>query len=287
MSTRGLWGIRKDEEDLLTYNHSDSYPEWLGGKICSFVREMSDEEMEKLVSILKPVSEDTPANPEDIQICKELEIADFTINGGKETDYYCLLRKTQGNFAFYENLVKNPPSFMKEKKLPFIKSNSFIVDSLYCEYAYILNLDKRCLEFWVGFQTKPDPKNRYGTEEWNGYFPCKQFEAFSFERIRGNSEESIVNEMTQCKAISKIENSSSLSGKDLWQYVEKYIPKEEIDHHGNGNGLDDLYLKKTPFSKALVDHYQYRENVSTFRDQIDGNIWYDLPFLYPIVEKMN
>mgnify|MGYP003475466893 FL=1 len=110
---------------------------------------------------------------------------------------------------------------------------------------------------------------------------------FSFEMIREKEEESIVEEMTQRKVISEIENSSPLSNKDLWRYVEKYIPKEEIDHHGNGNGLDDLYLKKTKLSKALVDHYQYRENVSTFRDQIDGNIWYDLPFLYPIVEEMN
>lgn len=284
MSTRGLWGIRKDGQDLLTYNHANSYPEWLGERICSFVKTMSDNDMEKLVLMLKPVSENTPAISEDIQLCKQLKITDFTIGDRKETDYYCLLRKTQGNIEFYEELVKNPPSFMQGKMLPFIQNSTFILDSLYCEYAYILNLDKRCLEFWVGFQTKPDPKNRYGTEELNGYFPCKQLEAFSFEKIRGNSEESLVTEMIQYKAISEIENSSQLSNKDLWRYVEKYIPKEEIDHHGNGNGLDDLYLKKTKLSKALVERYQYKENVSTFRSQIDGNIWYELPFLYPIKE---
>lgn len=287
MSTRGLWGIRKDGQDLLTYNNANSYPEWLGERICSFVKTMSDNDMEKLVLMLKPVSENTPATSEDIQLCKQLKISDFTIGDRKETDYYCLLRKTQGNFEFYEELVKNPPSFMKGKMLPFIQNSMFVLDSLYCEFAYILNLDTKHLEFWVGFQTKPDPKNRYGTEELNGYFPCKEIADFSFEMIRGNSEESIVNEMIQCKAISEIENSSLLSGKDLWQYVEEYIPKEEIDHHGNGNGLDDLYLKKTRFSQALVDRYQHKNIVSTFKSQIDGSTWYELPFLYPIVEKMN
>lgn len=282
MRTQGLWGFRKNGEDLLTYNDKNACPERLGGEICSFVREMSDEEMEKLVSILKPVSRNDTANPADIYLCKQLKTA-----VGKETTYYWLLQETQENFAFYEGLVKNPPSFMKGKKMPFIKDNTFILNSLYCEYAYILNLDKKCLEFWVGFQEKPDPKNRYGTEESHGWFPCKQFEDFSFERIRSNTENSIVKEMRQYKTIPEINKFSPLSGKILWKYVEKYMPKDEVDHHGNGNGLDDLYLKKTRFSQTLVDHYQYKDNVSTFRSQIDGSIWYELPFLYPIVEKTN
>ena len=286
MSTSGLWGFRRNGEDLLTYNYANSYPECLGKNICSFIKAMSDSDMEKLVLILKPVSESTPATSEDIQLCKQLKISDFTIGDKKETDYYCLLRKTQGDFEFYEELVKNPPSSMQGKMLPFIQNGTFILDSLYCEFAYILNLDTKHLEFWVGFQKEPDPKNRYGATKFDGYYPCKKFEEFAFEKIRGNSEESIVKEMKQWSVISEIENSSLLSGKDLWQYVEEYIPKEEIDHHGNGNWLDDLYLKKTPLSKALVDHFQYKENVTTFHSQIDGNIWYELPFLYPEIDEI-
>lgn len=283
MSTRGLWGFRKDRQDLLTYNNDDSYPEWLGREVCSFVRKMSDKEMEKLISILNPVSENATANPKDVQLFKQLKITDII---DEEADYYWLLREAQGNFAFYENLVKNPSPFMKGKKLPFIKDNTFILDSLYCEYVYILNLDNKCLEFWIGFQKKADPQNRYGTEELNGYYPCKEIAEFSFEKIREKEEESIVKVMKQCEVIPEIENSRVLNGVELWQYIEEYIPKEEIDHHGNGNGLDDLYLKKTRFSEALVDRYQYKDIVSTFTSQIDGNTWYDLPFLYPI-EEMN
>ena len=42
MSTRGLWGFRKNDKDMLTYNHSDSYPEWLGKKICEFITDMCE-----------------------------------------------------------------------------------------------------------------------------------------------------------------------------------------------------------------------------------------------------
>ena len=33
MGTRGLYGFRKNGIDKLTYNHLDSYPDWLGKKV--------------------------------------------------------------------------------------------------------------------------------------------------------------------------------------------------------------------------------------------------------------
>ena len=63
-----------------------------------------------------------------------------------------------------------------------IDSSDFIKDSLFCEYAYIVNLDSGMLEFWKGFQKEPDPGNRYGCEvstrcDWCDpvvcYYPCR------------------------------------------------------------------------------------------------------------------
>ena len=42
---------------------------------------------------------------------------------------------------------------------------SFIRNSLYCQYAYIVNLDEGVLECYVGFQKKPQKENRYGTRK--------------------------------------------------------------------------------------------------------------------------
>ena len=50
----------------------------------------------------------------------------------------------------------------------------------------------------------------------------------------------------------------------------------ELDHWAT-----DLYVPKTPETEAIVKQYQYyKQNVTTFRSQIDGTTWYDIPFAY-------
>ena len=43
----------------------------------------------------------------------------------------------------------------------FQEDSAFLVDSLFCEYAYIVNLDENVLEFYVGFNKDPNAKGRY------------------------------------------------------------------------------------------------------------------------------
>ncbi len=42
----------------------------------------------------------------------------------------------------------------------------------------------------------------------------------------------------------------------------------------------DLYIPVTKETKALVAQYEYKENVTTFKSQIDGAIWFDVPFAF-------
>lgn len=48
-----------------------------------------------------------------------------------------------------------------------------------------------------------------------------------------------------------------------------------LDHHAT-----DLYAMKTPVSTALIESYQFRDQVSEFKDQRHGGIWYEIPFAY-------
>ena len=50
--------------------------------------------------------------------------------------------------------------FSKEK---FEEYNSFLHDSLFCEFAYIVNLDKEVLEFYIGFNKNPQADGRYAS----------------------------------------------------------------------------------------------------------------------------
>lgn len=48
---------------------------------------------------------------------------------------------------------------------------------------------------------------------------------------------------------------------------------EDIDTHES-----DLYLRVNPISRKLVGEYEYKNFVTTFIDNIDHELWYDIPF---------
>lgn len=163
MGTRGLYGFRKNGVDKTTYNHFDSYPDCLGNNVVEFCKNTSIAEMNNIFDRIILVEEDSKPTEQQIDDC--IEYYNGNVSMQNTEDWYCLLREAQGN----PNVYKNGLKYM-------IDNSEFIKDSLFCEYAYIINLDTECLEFWVGFQKKPDENNRYGTESDDNlgkYFPCK------------------------------------------------------------------------------------------------------------------
>lgn len=171
MGTRGLYGFRKNGIDKLTYNHYDSYPDWLGNVMVTFCKNTSVEEMNKIFDRIVLVDEHSKPTKQQIEECAQYY--DGSVASQSVEDWYCLLRNAQGN----PNVYKDGLKYM-------IDSQDFIKDSLFCEYAYIINLDTNCLEFWLGFQTKPCDTNRYGTETHDNmdkYYPCKMVSYYSFD----------------------------------------------------------------------------------------------------------
>lgn len=191
MSTRGLYGIRKNGVDKLTYNHWDSYPSSFGNDIIVFIKDNGYTKLSKMFDLIELVGDKEPTF-EQIDNCLRANIVDISVAERTVGDWYCLTRKLQGNFPMYSQLTKDSqPIYM-------LKDNAFIKDSLFCEYAYIINLDDETLEFYIGFQKEPDENNRYGTEcDDNGYYPCKLVRAFGFDEIASRSTRDIVNEMEE------------------------------------------------------------------------------------------
>jgi len=58
-------------------------------------------------------------------------------------------------------------------------------------------------------------------------------------------------------------------------YQELKAAGIEISNHES-----DLYAKKDANSQAIVKKYQYKKNVRVFINQIDGTLWYDIPFAF-------
>lgn len=173
MGTRGLYGFRKNGVDKTTYNHYDSYPDYLGRNILEFIRNHG-EKLNSIFDNIIMVNEDDIPTKEQIEECKAY--CDTSVSKQTEEDWYCLLHK-QGDLEPYVNGLKY-----------MIDNHDFILDSLFCEYAYIINLDTNKLEFWVGFQKKPDETNRYGIEMYDNYYPCKLIKEYDLDMIMNNQE---------------------------------------------------------------------------------------------------
>ncbi len=69
-------------------------------------------------------------------------------------------------------------------------------------------------------------------------------------------------------------NNSKLQPGDVYQIALKTLPPEDIDHHNS-----DLYLKRTPASKAIIERMENKSLLSVFRDP-SGVAWYELPFCF-------
>ena len=62
---------------------------------------------------------------------------------------------------------------------------------------------------------------------------------------------------------------------NIYELAKEKMDSKDIAHH-----FGDLYLRKNEISTKLVDEYDYKNQVSTFKDQIDHVTWYDIPFAY-------
>lgn len=176
MSTRGAYGFRINGRDKITYNHCDSYPTWLGKKIVDFIQTSSLEEMRQIASRIILVRQDDIPTPEQIEECKEW--ADLGVGKRTLTDWYCLLRNAQGDLSAYAKGLRY-----------MIDNHTFLADSLFCEWAYIVNLDECAFEVYVGFQKRRDnnPRNRYRNMQKQGeYYPVKLVAEFPLQEIPGD-----------------------------------------------------------------------------------------------------
>jgi len=153
MGTRGAMGFRIDGQDKVTYNHWDSYPSGLGIEILEEVSKMSIEEMTKIArNIVLITDREQPPTPEQKEALKSY--TNLGVGEQSDDDWYCVLRNAQGGLS----------SWLNHGLTYMIDSQDFLKDSLFCEYAYIVNLDEMVFEFYKGFNKVPG-SGRYGMLE--------------------------------------------------------------------------------------------------------------------------
>lgn len=172
MGTRGAIGVRQDGDLFVTYNHFDSYPEGLGADMVAFCRDLSAEKLEILKERFKHVvivrSDDVPTE-EDQKRYVEAGFYDSSVSGRTTEEWYCLLRNLQG--------MRYLQAVLDGECQHWIDSKEFLKDSLFCEYAYLINLDDGTLEFYEGFNKEPDKNSplpfKQEPDKDDGYYPVK------------------------------------------------------------------------------------------------------------------
>ena len=198
MGTRGLWGFYYKKKDKLTYNHFDSYPTGLGQTIKKFIRSHSIKELEKIASKIRVVKGDSIPTPAQIRECEKF--TDLGVSKQSTEEWYCILRDSQGE----------PESYVKGKLRYMIDSKAFIKDSLFCEYAYIINLDTKKLEIYLGFQKEPQD-NRYKMNEkelkectengekrcGTGYYNCKLWIEVPLSKVKNFDMKKLEDELNK------------------------------------------------------------------------------------------
>lgn len=126
-------GFRLDGELKSAYNHWDSYPTGLGEDILKFLRETADHRDEILESVRNLTAVDPDVEPTEEQIQRLSRFADTKVSTRQLTDWYVLLRDTQGNPL---------KTLMAGYFEPFPVGQE--------EWSYVMDFDTDTLEIWDG-----------------------------------------------------------------------------------------------------------------------------------------
>ena len=176
MGTRGAYGFISNNKEKVTYNHYDSYPSALGEIMIKFINETDNKAIKSMFDKIKLVNQDDKPTPK--QIGKYAEIADLNVSDKSVDDWYCLLRNTQGLLSVYKNGVEH-----------MIDSHTFLKDSLFCEWAYIINVDTMELEVYKGFNQNRSALGRYAdTKPDNEYYGVELIDTVPLDKIRKLNE---------------------------------------------------------------------------------------------------
>jgi len=182
MGTRGAVGFRHNEKDYVTYNHFDSYPTCAGvSVIMTIIKQKLFDDKYRQKAIEKVESLQL-INSEKIFEAEELEkIRNNILALGLENNDYEPTRFGNGKVDAY--YVLNPiqrhiNAYIHPKyTIPYmIDSHDFMANSLFCEWAYIVNFDTNSLEIYEGFNRNKNAAGRYADKQLQRtYEPKEEF----------------------------------------------------------------------------------------------------------------
>lgn len=180
MSTRGFIGFVVDGAEKIGYNHSDSYPSGLGIDMLTWLRTASVAELAERTKALRVV--ESEAEPTDEEIERFRGSYDPSVGGPSDRPtWYQLLRKTQGD----------PAAILRAGAIE--DASGFPGNSLFAEWGYVVDMDTRTFEAYVGFQAEPHDKGRFASRprrelSVGTYYPVALAASWPLDNLPGDEE---------------------------------------------------------------------------------------------------
>ncbi|MBN8643471.1 MAG: hypothetical protein J0L86_16790 [Flavobacteriales bacterium] len=184
MGTRNLTMVIQDQQTKVAqYGQWDGYPEGQGLTILSFLEEKTN--IEKLKQILPKVRfENKQDMKQKSEFFKSMGAEDGWMNMEQADQFhkrYPLLTRNLGG-----EILSKMLEYANQKEIVLVNSEDFALDSLFCEWAYVVDLDKNTLEVYKGFnQSAITPKDRFYNlyDKKNRYKPIKIVKSFSLDKL--------------------------------------------------------------------------------------------------------
>ena len=165
--------VYRGKTKIAQYGQWDGYPAGQGRTVLEFLRSVNLDEFKKKVAKLKWLTK------------KQGEAIDADPNWDK---HYPYLSRDAGaevlNAVMYGKMhVNDYPNKKKEINVTVIglvNRDGFAGDSLFCEWAYVIDLDNEVLEVYDGFNKKPlTEADRFrDLSKDNDYYPIKLVKSY-------------------------------------------------------------------------------------------------------------
>lgn len=181
MGTRNLTMVIKGEKPVVAqYGQWDGYPSGQGMTALKFLRSKSLDKFKKKLELIRFATDEDVAEVESFM--KSIGVNDGWMDmdqAGKYHQAYPFLTRDNGAQILQMIQDNKDPIFLTD-------SSDFAKDSLFCEWAYVIDLDKNTFEVYEGFNESPleDGERFHGDKkEDSEYFPVRAIKTYSLDEL--------------------------------------------------------------------------------------------------------
>ena len=190
MGTRNLtMVVSNGKTKVAQYGQWDGYPEGQGSDILAFLKETDLKEFKKKIDKVKWLTKKQCA---EIEEDKDWDITHPYLS----RDCAGQILKAIMNGEIEVNDYPNGKKTVKVNVAGLVDKSSFAADSLFCEWAYVIDLDKNVLEVYQGFNKTPlteADRFFYLQDSKEEYTPVKMIKSYPLSEL---PEESVF--VAQC-----------------------------------------------------------------------------------------